>query len=747
MKNLIISLSLAVFCLLSATAFSQTTFTGAISDDWADTGNWDNELPAAGNDATIPIGMTVLDSSFCGLDTAFVTIQIVPPPFAALTISQDTICEGENVIFTNLSGGGANSYMWNFGDGTGWQNLGAGGVNHTYNFTGDYVIQLAAFIAGGTAACTDTVTIPLHVLPSPVANFNFNNNSGCDSLTVTFTDFSSVDVVIWSWDFDNGNFSNLQIPPSQFYGAPGNYNVQLDVTSANGCTNTSIQVIDVFQSPVPAFTPTSVCQNEVALFTDLSTSSAGDPIITWGWDFGDGNSSIQQNPTHTYTTSGPVNVILDVSTAFCSASDTVAVTVEVAPTAAFTPDALIGCSPLGINFTNNSSTSAVNFLWDFGDGNTSTATNPTYTYINNFGFDTTFTVTLISQTTFGCADTTTQTITVYPNPIAGFTHNATLNCAPLIVDFTNSSTGAVSYSWDFGDGTPIDNSVSPSHIYNNLTQFIDNNFVTLIATSLNGCTDTLVDSVLVFPEPQFGFSTNPDSGCMDSNACNYDSTASCSDGSCLTLDACGNCGGNATAGCMDSSACNYDSSASCSDGSCLTLDACGNCGGNSTAGCMDSSACNYDATASCSDGSCLTLDACGNCGGNATAGCMDSNACNYDVANLCDDGSCTYPGCTNISACNYDSMAGCDDGGCEYTSCTGCTYATATNYDSAATIDDGTCVFPDITSDNQAVYDGAYDDGVVEGLNSVCPGDFSGDGHVNVSDLGGFLGAFGTQCE
>ena len=71
-------------------------------------------------------------------------------------------------------------------------------------------------------------------------------------------------------------------------------------------------------------------------------------------------------------------------------------------------------------------------------------------------------------------------------------------------------------------------------------------------------------------------------------------------------------------------------------------------------------------------------------------------------------------------------------------SCYGCTYAAATNYDSTATIDDGSCVFPDITSDNQD----AYDDGVA----SVCPGDFSGDGNVNVSDLGGFLGAFGTEC-
>jgi len=455
----------------------------------------------------------LVDSSFCGLDTAYITIQIVAPPVAAITISKDTICEGETVTFNNLSSGGANSYFWNFGDGTGWIASGGGGISHTYNFTGDYVIQLAVFIAGGTASCTDTAIILLHVLPSPVANFNFDNNNGCDSLTVTYTDFSTGGVVAWQWDFGNGNFSVLQNPPPQFYGSPGNYNVQLDVTSSNGCINTLIQVIDIFQSPVPAFIPTSVCQNEIASFTDQSTSSAGDPIITWQWDFGDGNSSNQQNPTHIYTVSGPVNVILNVSTAFCSAADTITVTVEVAPIANFNPDVTIGCSPLGVNFTNTSSANSVSFLWDFGDGNTSVAINPSYTYINNFGVDTTFIVTLIAQTTFGCADTTFQTITVYPNPIASFTNDATLDCAPLIVNFTNTTVGAVSYSWDFGDGTPLDNSTNPTHIYNNLTQFIDNNIVTLIATSVNGCTDTIVDSVLVFPEPQFGFSTNPDSGC------------------------------------------------------------------------------------------------------------------------------------------------------------------------------------------------------------------------------------------
>ena len=460
---------------------------------------------------------TLIDSSFCGLDAATITIQIVPPPTAALTISKDTICEGGNVTFNNLAGGGANTYFWNFGDGTGWQNLGGGGTARAYNFSGDYVIQLAVFIGGGTASCTDTASIPLHVLPSPVANFNFDNNNGCDSLTVNFTDFSSVDVAFWQWDFDNGNLSNLPVPPAQFYNGPGNYNVDLDVVSVNGCIHSLTQVINVYQSPIPDFIPTSVCQNVNSLFTDLSTSSVGDPIIVWGWDFGDGNSSIQQNPTHTYTSAGPVDIILDVSTVFCSASDTVSVTVETEPTASFTANINVGCSPLGIIFTNTSSANAVNFFWDFGDGNTSNSTNPTHIFINNFGVDKIFTVTLIAQTTFGCADTTSQQISVFPNPTASFTDDGILDCAPLNVNFTNTSIGSISYTWNFGDGTPLDNGINPSHTYNNLTQFIDNNIVTLVAMSANGCTDTIIDSVTVYPEPQFGFSTNPDSGCSPVN--------------------------------------------------------------------------------------------------------------------------------------------------------------------------------------------------------------------------------------
>ena len=162
-------------------------------------------------------------------------------------------------------------------------------------------------------------------------------------------------------------------------------------------------------------------------------------------------------------------------------------------------------------------------------------------------------------------------------------------------------------------------------------------------------------------------------------------------------------------------------------------------------GCTDTSACNYDAAATSDDGSCESLscaDCCGVVNGDGTTCDGDCGPCGEGIP----DGDCD---------CNGNQLDECGVCGGDNSTCSGCTYADATNYDSTATIDDGSCVFPDITSDNQEAYDEgaasvditsdnqeAYD----EGAASVCPGDFSGDGNVNVSDLGGFLGAFGNQC-
>ena len=180
-------------------------------------------------------------------------------------------------------------------------------------------------------------------------------------------------------------------------------------------------------------------------------------------------------------------------------------------------------------------------------------------------------------------------------------------------------------------------------------------------------------------------------GCIDEEACNFDSGASIDDGSCLTLDECGACGGDGSLGCTDSDACNFDAEADCDDDSCLFNDVCGNCGGSAYEGCTDEEACNYDAGAGCDDDSCLYVDECGNCGGEDTLGCTDSDACNFDADADCDDDSClyddvcgncggdAYEGCTDAMACNYDEGAGCDDSSCLYLDCAGVCGGTSGN--------------------------------------------------------------------
>ncbi len=451
----------------------------------------------------------LIDSNYCGVDTAIITVQIVPPPTADFTLNDDTICLNENAVTVNASTGGANAYQWNWGDGSGWQATGGGNQTHSYVAPGDYIISLVAGI-GGAQGCTDTISLPIHVLPIPTANFVLNNNNGCDTLTVGFTD-ASTDAISWAWDFGNTNTDNTQFPPQQFYPAPGIYTVSLTVTALNGCTHTNTNDVNVYESPVVSFSPLSVCENTLATYTDNSTSAPGDPIISWDWDLGNGNTSTQQNPSTTYTGNGTYDVSLMVSTAHCSNADTLTVTVEPTPVAAFTEDINIGCPTLDVNFTNNS-TGAALYAWDFGDGNTSALQDPSNSFDNLGATDTTYNVSLIASTVFGCADTAYAPITVYYGVSSSFTHDGFPGCAPLDVNFTNTSLPGEIYTWDFGDGNGA-NTYHTTHQYINNTLFIDVYTVSLIVESSNGCTDTSSQDITVYPIPDFGFTAVPDSGC------------------------------------------------------------------------------------------------------------------------------------------------------------------------------------------------------------------------------------------
>ncbi len=465
------------------------------------------EYPAIGS-----YQVTLLDSNICGIDAATITVEIVAPPTAVATALPTTICAGQSVTFTNNSSANATDFVWDFGDGSPLVFSGAANLTHIYQNAGSYNASLLVAVGGPASGCNDIVNIPITVLPGPDAEIGFDNDAACDDLTVNFTDLSTGDVIGWEWSFGNGNTSNVQNPAAQNYPNVGGYNVILTVESTNGCLNSDTKIVNVHESPVADFMAQDVCVGAQGSFTDLSSFMAGDPIIAWSWDFGNGNTSTAQNPTNVYNAVGTYTITLEVSTAHCSDLIQRDVNVEPAPNSGFTASVLAGCGPLVVDFTNTS-VGAVNYTWLFGDGGGSGAEHPQHTFVNFGNVDSVYTVRLIAATAFGCTDTSSIDITVHPGAQAMFQSFYTPGCAPLPANFLNNSQNATSYLWDFGDGSPTSTELNPSHDFENNTLFLANYTVQLIAYTPTGCNDTTTTTVTVFPEPSFTFNLPESEGC------------------------------------------------------------------------------------------------------------------------------------------------------------------------------------------------------------------------------------------
>jgi PKD repeat protein len=302
----------------------------------------------------------------------------------------------------------------------------------------------------------------------PATDFMGDPLSGDKPLTVQFMDISIGDITSWSWNFgDGGNSADRD--PSHEYVIAGSYTVSLTVTGPGGSdTETKTNYINVStpDPPAAAFSgsPTSGKAPLAVQFTDQSTGS----ISGWSWAFGDGGSSAEQNPSHTYDNAGDYTVSLTVTG---SNSDTetktnyIEVTAPPAPTVVFSGSPTSGDAPLTVLFTIQSTGSITSWSWTFGDGGISTEQSPSHTYQDSGVYTVSLTV-----TGPGGSDNETKTgyITVTappPPPVADFMADKTSGDAPLTVLFTDLSTETItSWSWDFGDGE-TSTQQDPSHNY------------------------------------------------------------------------------------------------------------------------------------------------------------------------------------------------------------------------------------------------------------------------------------------
>ncbi|MBS1629064.1 MAG: PKD domain-containing protein [Bacteroidetes bacterium] len=458
---------------------------------------------------TYTISLTATNASGSNTKTITGYITILPAPTAAFSSTDTSIgCGSKIVQFVNsstLGVTGTGTYYWDFGDGT---NSSATSPSHTYTTTGTYTVSLIVTNAAGCANLLSKSSY-VHIVPSTTANFTATNNNSCNPpVTVAFNNTSSGGSS-YQWDFGDGS-SSTSASPTHTYSTAGFYTVRLISMTAAGCRDTMTKTSFVTIGSLSAGysqSANSVCTRSNVNFTN-STAPSG---ATYAWSFGDGTASVSANPSHAYSSAGTYTVRLIANYNGCNDTATSTVTVSARPSNAFLGNPIAACSaPLNTAFTNSTS-GASSYYWDFGDGGTSTSTNPSHSYTANGVYN----VTLISTGSNGCTDTLKKNGYVTVQPIsASISNTAISGCAPVSSTFLASVVSVVpisSYSWNFGDGG-TGSGASVSHTYNAPGSYT----VTLIVQTSTGCTDTATKTVLVGAKPTAGFTASPTTACVNS---------------------------------------------------------------------------------------------------------------------------------------------------------------------------------------------------------------------------------------
>ncbi len=367
------------------------------------------------------------------------------------------------VQFTDTSSNFPNTWAWDFGDNTFARDI--ENPVHTYNKAGSYNVTLAVNdTTAGQPASTLTKRAYITVVNTPIAEFTASPTNGTAPLFVRFTDQSQGNPIRFYWKFGDGTFSNVR-NPTHYYKKPGVYTVTETVQNAAGLNTTVKQnLITVTEMPQASFSvnATSGIAPKTIRFTDTSTGVPN----SWNWEFGDGSpGSSEQNPVHTYYSSGVYSVQLIVSNGIGSSTVTKPslITIGTATGADFTFKPAEGDVPLMLQFTDNSAGAPILiYKWQFGDGYVSKEQNPVHTYMKPG----TYTVTLTVITNTGATSTISKDVVLTGTPVASFKANPTGGSSPLTVQFTDTSSNApTDWFWTFGDGT-FGNVRNPVHTYN-----------------------------------------------------------------------------------------------------------------------------------------------------------------------------------------------------------------------------------------------------------------------------------------
>lgn len=435
-------------------------------------------------------------------DSVSRNVTVYPQPLAQI-FHNDQCQQDDNLFASWGSGVGVGSWLttenWNFGDNTS-VTTGFGNTQYKkYSTHGSYTVRL---IVTSNFGCRDTATVTHHVFPRPIVNFT--TDLACDGREVQFRDLSTIPnfrntrLNSYYYQFGDGGES-YDKNPARLFSGPGTYSVRLYIYSEKGCWDTIRKNVVVNPTPKALFTADASCMNAVVPIRNLSTLSSG--TMSYRWNLGNGSGSTQQVPTPSYNPSGTYTIKLyTTANTGCMDSTQRDVVIHSLPTAQFDADDV--CNGKTTAFTNFSA-GASSYMWTMEPGITSTDKNPSHT----FSADGTWPVKLLAMTSFGCKDSITKDVNVWPNPVASFNVNNLNQCLRgnrYVFNNTSSiGSGSMTHAWAFGDGT-VSPDLSPVKNYNAAGSFS----ARLTVTSDKGCTASATAMAQVRPMPVSNFSFN-----------------------------------------------------------------------------------------------------------------------------------------------------------------------------------------------------------------------------------------------
>lgn len=342
--------------------------------------------------------------------------------------------------------------------------------------------------------CTSNSEAIIPVIDTdPVASFGTDGVYAyeCQDFTIDFVNNSTTGAS-YDWDFGVAGTNldrSTDFEPSFTYPDTGTYIVRLIVNPGLQCSDTTEVVVRIYPVFDTDFSLSDICQYEDAIFQDLTQSSYG-IINSWQWNFGDGNTSNNANPSHQYTRDGVFSVrLISTNSKGCRDEKTKSITVHSSPNVSF--DISPTCIGQEIDFTNTSSINngtITSFEWFFSNGLNTTQNTVTQTY-NSLG---NHSVLLVAESDQGCIDSLIQNFTIHPLPTVSIS-NDTAICEDDIIVI--SATGGVNYLWSPGTG------LSDPTIQNPIAQPLTSTEYKVQVTDVNGCSSSDSTFITVHPKP------------------------------------------------------------------------------------------------------------------------------------------------------------------------------------------------------------------------------------------------------